>query len=74
MKRSKQVNGIVPFACFLFWGNLFAKLLEEVESLAAKVERDEVNVEWAGVKVEVSPGKCRTREFISRFAGESGTE
>lgn len=74
MKRSKQVNGLVPFACFLFLGNLFAKLLEEVECLAAKVERDEVKIEWSGVKVEVSPGKCRTCEFISTFAGESGTE
>lgn len=33
----------------------------------AKVERDEVKVEWSGTKVEVSPGKCRTRDFISRF-------
>ncbi|MBM7664848.1 hypothetical protein JOC25_001307 [Solibacillus kalamii] len=56
MKRSKQVNGLVPFACFLFLGNLFAKLLEEVECLAAKVERDEVNVESLEVKVETFRG------------------
>lgn len=56
MKRSKQVNGFVPFACFLFLGNLVAKLLEEVESLAAKVERDEVNVESLEVKEETFRG------------------
>ncbi|AMO84385.1 hypothetical protein B857_02827 [Solibacillus isronensis B3W22] len=56
MKRSKQVNGFVPFACFLFKGNLVAKLLEEVESLGAKVERDEVKVESSEAKVEASRG------------------
>ncbi|MFL0581168.1 hypothetical protein ACH0B6_01255 [Solibacillus silvestris] len=57
MKRSKQVNGFEPFACFLFCGNLFAKLLEEVESLVAKVERNEVKVESLEVKEETFRGK-----------------
>lgn len=37
-------------------GDLFPKLLEEVESLAAKVERDEVKVESLEVKEETFRG------------------
>ena len=41
---------------FFILGDLFAKLLKEVESLAAKVERDEVNVESLEVKEETFRG------------------
>lgn len=41
---------------FFILGDLFAKLLEEVESLVAKVERDEVKVESLEVKEETFRG------------------
>ena len=55
MKRSKQVNGIVLFACFLFWG-IFAQVEAGYESFAAKVELNEVKVESFEGKVEASHG------------------
>lgn len=56
MKRSKQVNGLMLFACFFVFGGFFGKMRRDVESFVRKVERNEVKVESFEGKVETSPG------------------